>query len=61
MVQNCWIGNCDKLPCKELNLIMTIPVNYLERDGKSKITYNFNGGFIELALKMINGVNLIKF
>lgn len=32
--------------------ILEIPVNYLERDGKSKITYNFTSSF-KLALKMI--------
>ena len=32
--------------------ILEIPVNYLEREGKSKITYNFFSSF-KLALKMI--------
>lgn len=32
--------------------ILEIPVNYLEREGKSKITYNFLSSF-KLALKMI--------
>lgn len=32
--------------------ILEIPINYLERDGKSKITYNFISSF-NLALKML--------
>ena len=32
--------------------ILEIPVNYLEREGKSKITYNFTSSF-RLALKML--------
>ena len=32
--------------------ILEIPVNYLEREGKSKITYNFTSSF-KLAVKMI--------
>ena len=32
--------------------ILEIPVNYLEREGKSKITYNFTSSFV-LALKML--------
>ena len=32
--------------------ILEIPVNYLEREGKSKITYNFISS-LKLALKMI--------
>ncbi len=32
--------------------ILEIPVNYLERDGKSKITYNFTSSSV-LALKML--------
>ena len=34
------------------NRILEIPVNYLEREGKSKITYNFISSF-RLALKML--------
>jgi len=32
--------------------ILEIPVNYLEREGKSKITYNFTSSFV-LGLKML--------
>ena len=32
--------------------ILEIPVNYLEREGKSKITYNFISSF-QLAIKML--------
>ena len=32
--------------------ILEIPVNYLEREGKSKITYNFTSSFV-LAIKML--------
>ena len=32
--------------------ILEIPVNYLEREGKSKITYNFTSSSV-LALKML--------
>ncbi len=34
------------------NRILEIPVNYLEREGKSKITYNFTSSLI-LAIKML--------
>lgn len=34
------------------NRILEIPVNYLEREGKSKITYNFESSLI-LAIKML--------
>ncbi len=40
--------------------ILEIPVNYLEREGKSKITYNFTSSFV-LAIKMLFLIFKLRF
>jgi hypothetical protein len=39
--------------------IIEIPVNYLEREGRSKITYSFIS-FFKLALKMIYLISILR-
>ena len=45
---------------KKKNKIIEIPVHYLERKGKSKITYNFNSS-LGVAIKMIILIIILRF
>ena len=45
---------------KNKNKIIEIPVHYLERKGKSKITYNFNSS-LAVAIRMVILIITLRF